>query len=273
MKKLSLFIACAMLGAFFLVSCNNDKKNYSQRAMRQEVQEKKQAMADSVLAQIDALAEDYIQASEKGFNISEFELSDKEKQVRPDYLLDPSEVNKLVTKSQKVNALAIYMLELSVRKIYGMPLDDTKEAITKLIFDLNHPMGRNEKISEELTSEKIRSNYNACKERGELEYFWQFHNALLRETDYLLAKDPELYLSHVTDEELSAFNKQWVDFYYAINLYAKYDDDMAQVYNTFSIYNMSIEDVRSNYLNVKMAKETFKSNKFNYIEKRNALLQ
>lgn len=273
MKKLPLFIALAVLATLSMVSCNNNKKDYSKRNMRKEIQEQKEALADSVLAQIDALADSYIRATENGFNFSDLELAEKEKNVKPDYLLDPSEVNKLVTKSQKVNALAIYTLELSVRQIYGMPVAATKEAITKLTLDLNHPIDRKSKIGDELTSEKIRSNYNACKEMGELEYFWQFHNALLRETDYLLAKDPDLYLNHITEDELCAFNQQWVDFYYAISLYAKYDDDMAKIYNTFSINDMSVDAILANYSNIKTAKETYRSNKFQFVEKRNALLQ
>ncbi len=108
MIKNNILIALAMLAVLTMVSCkNNNKKAQSQDPTQEEVQEMKQALADSVLAEIDAFVDEYIDASSKSFKIRDLELTENEKSVRPDYLLDPSVANNLVTRSQKINALVI----------------------------------------------------------------------------------------------------------------------------------------------------------------------
>jgi len=140
MKRTFQFLAFVAICSAMMVSCKNTKQS---EPTLEEIQTQKVALADSVLAKIDAFAGKFIDASEGDFRIVNFELNEEEKMVKPDYLLDPSFANTLVTKSQKVNALAIFLVELTVREIYDMPLEETQEVMAKLAVEIDHPVDVN----------------------------------------------------------------------------------------------------------------------------------
>lgn len=271
MKKLSLFIAFAMLAALTMVSCNNKPQEPTQ----EEVQEMKQALADSVLATIDAIADEFSVASENGFNPRCVELTEKEKQVKPDYLLDPSEADKFVTKSQKVNALAIYVVELGVREIYGMPTEKIKETITKLAAEVNFPIDLDQRDSNVPLSERIKSEYEKCKENGELALFWQFENAIVVEMAYVLANNPDLFYSKITEDQWKNFCQRRYARLNAIKELAKYDEEMAMLLEFHNKYRPSKSDAERDAKDrsIESAKQYSIANKEKYIGMRNAMLQ
>lgn len=271
MKKLSLFIAFAMLAAFTMVSCNNKQKEPTQ----EEVQEMKQALADTVLAQIDAWVDEYITTSEKGVTIRGFELTEKEKQVKPDYLLDPAEANKFVTKTQKVNALAIYVVELGLRNVYDMPVEDAKAAIVKLAAEVNYPIDINKLGSNVPLSELIKSEYEKCRENGDLALFWQFENAIVYETHYNLANNSELFFSKITEKQWRNFCQRRSTRINAIKELAQYDEEMAALleFCTKNRVSKSDEERNARDSSIECAKQFYIANKDKYIAKRNALLQ
>jgi len=271
MKRTLTILALVALCSAMMVSCKNKKSNES---IPEEIQEQKVALADSVLAKIDAFADEYFVASGNSFRIANFELTEEEKMIRPDYLLEPSFANTLVTKSQKVNALAIYVIDYGVRKIYDMPLDETKEVIAKLAAEINHPFDVSIHSDYEMPlSEKIRKEYEACKERGDLVYFWKFQNAILREMDYLLSKNADLFFNKISDAEVAEFDRLWDNLIDAVKVLAEYDDEMRLVFN--KIYNPSNREEFDNmyFSSKEAAAEMFRSNKLQFIENRNALLQ
>jgi len=274
MKKSLIFIAVAMVATLLMVSCKNNKK--AKEPTSEEVQAQKVALADSVLAKIDEYAQQYIKYSDDADFVWIIKLTDEEKMVKPDYLLDPAEVSNFVTKTQKVNALAIYDMEYYLRLLYDMPVNDVKEVIAKLAVELNHPIDGDFLTSDRPTSDFIREEYNVCKERGELAYFWQFQNAIIRETDFLLAKNPELFINKVGDENLNAYGIQWASFKNAIRTLAPYDEEIAIIYDIFdsAAKNMSNEEVNQTYYGSReLIIDSYKNNLFDCIGKRNALLQ
>jgi len=134
MKRTLTLIALVAICCAMMVSCKNTKTT---EPTPEEIQAQKVALADSVLAEIDAFADEYMLASDNAFFIADYELTEEEKLVKPDYLLEPSFANTLVTKSQKVNALAFYLADIQVRKLYDMPMEEAKEVIAKLAIELN----------------------------------------------------------------------------------------------------------------------------------------
>jgi len=271
-RTLTLFayvaICCAMM-----VSCKNAKTT---EPTPEEIQQQKQALADSVLAQIDAFVDEFIQASEKGFHFDNLELTEEEKKVKPDYLLEPSFASTLVTKSQKVNALAIYIVDCAVRKIYGMPLYETKEVIAKLAIELNHANDDDFITDYEMPeSEIIKKEYEICKDRGDLAYFWQFHYAFVSEMSYIVSNNPELFFSKITEEQWQAFISRFMTVVRGVEKVASYDDEMSQLWKFRNKYNPSGSDEQAKCVN--QTKESAKQfrivNKDKYIARRNALLQ
>jgi len=100
MKKITILTMAVL--AVLTISCKNTKTT---EPTPEEIQAQKVALADSVLAQIDEYAEQFSKTRD-GYLLNLFALTDEEKIIKPDYLLEPSEVSKFITKTQKVNALA-----------------------------------------------------------------------------------------------------------------------------------------------------------------------
>jgi len=275
MKKSYIFIALAMVAGLTTVSCKcSSNKTESQGPTHEEVQEMKQALADTVLAEIDRLAEQYFDASTKTFILKELELTDAEKLVKPGYLLDPSAASNFVTKSQKVNALAIYFVELGIRKIYDMPQEETKEAIAKLAVEVNHPIDADFLLGAP-TSEKIKKDYEICKERGDLSYFWQFAYAIIVETSYLLVQDPDLFFSKITEEQWQNYRNKYTPVYRAIEELSKYDEEMSALMSIIIKYKAAStkDEARTVETTMESAKQFRIANRDKYIARRNALLQ
>jgi len=273
MKRTLSIIAFVAICSALMVSCRDNKK--SQKPSQEEIQNQKQALADTVLAKIDEIAQQYWDVYSNSFRIRTMVLTDAEKVVRPDYLLDPSVANTLVTKTQKINALAIYEIEQAIRKIYDMPCEDVEDVIAKLIVETNCPLSNEDLLSDMPVTEKIKAYYNTCKERGDLALFWQYEEAIGTEISYLLVMNPELYFGKMTEE-------QWKNYYNTrhycmagIRCLAEYDEEIATlrdfVYQDWTIADID-EAARINS-NIASAREYRVAHKDMYIAKRNALLQ
>jgi|GEM_PF-1803018 len=273
MRKPYIFIALAMVAAISVASCKTNKKTIE--PTQEEVQEMKQALADSVLSQIDAFAEKYWTAYDKSFSLKAIELSDKEKMVKPDFLLDPSVANNLVTKSQKTNALAMYVMDIAICKAYDMPYENRKEAAIKLATELNVPFDMEYTTSNEPASEIIKAIYNACKERGDVSLFWQFENAIVTEGIYILSQNPELFLSRITEEQWESWAVVKETRLAALKKLSKYDEEMAQLWE-LTEKNKPVDYAEDNYSidhMLEVAKQYYIANKERFSTLRNALLQ
>jgi len=276
MKKTLSLIALAALCCTLMAACqNNNKKTQNQEPSQEEIQVQKQALADTVLSQIDAIAEQMFDASKKGFKIKEMELTPEEKAIKPDYLLDLSAANSMVTKSQKVNALAIYVIDYSVRRIYDMPLEEAKQTIIKLAAEVSNSFDADKYLNETTLSEKLRVVYENCKKNGELVFFWQYCYATSMETGYVIANNPELFFSKITDEQWHNFEAVYLSLKKAAMELAKYDDEMAQVVDFILKNRIIVTDDKRVQVNnsVESAKQFRIANKDKYIARRNALLQ
>jgi len=272
MKRTFTLFACVAICCAMTVSCKNAKTT---EPTTEEVQAQKVALADSVLAEIDALAERYYDTQSKSFSFRALELTDAEKMVKPDYLLNPSVASTLVTKSQKVNALAMYIVDKGVRMLFDMPLDETNDAIAKLVTEINHPIDLEFLTSDATVAEEIKREYDVCKERGDLAYFWQFHYAFMTEVSYIIAQDPNLFFSKITDEQSQVLHSRFSTLLIEVEELAKYDEEMSQLLEFRKKYKMfpSNEDGDSIMQNTETAKQYFIANKDKFIACRNALLQ
>jgi len=272
MKKSYIIIAFAIAAGFLFSACvNNNKKTQDSQAAPENAQSQKAALADSVLASIDAIAEEYFDATSKCFRLRNIELSDNEKLVKPDYLLAPSAANDLLTKTQKVNALAYYIVEYGLRKAYDMPLEEAKATILKLATDINYP------IDFDLANyeTQIRQIYRKCKENEELTYFWQFQHAIIAEFSYITSRDPEFFFKKITPEQRKSFVDRTSAYIKAMKRISQYDDEMAYAYFLFKKYRIfpSDEQMMEIYGSTDSIIQFQTENKDKYAARRNALIK
>jgi len=264
MKTRLSFIAFAMVAALLAVSCKNIKNS---TPTFDEVQAQNQVMADSVMTMLDEFANLYINATEESFEIPQFIITDQEKLVKPDYLLDPSVVNTLTTRSQKVNAMAMLVVSREVRWIYGMPLEDTDAALAKLFAETNFPASAEVSSQyEKKPSDIYREDFEVFKERGELDYFWKFQKAMLFSIHYVIAQNPELFFSKFTQE-------QWAALYDRLEYTTNACYELAKYDEAFRVTPIVTDDeIVKSIRSIEYAKQFFIENKEAFVNQYNDLI-
>ena len=136
MKRISIIIALMVL-AVLAVSCKCQKSSEKTETVKSEeavVDATKAVLADDVLTLLNDYAEDFIANFVEIHPVFTANLTPEEKLVRPDWFLDPAKLNELVTKSQKVNALAILLVDRPIMenliiKIFARLLEQRRNKV------------------------------------------------------------------------------------------------------------------------------------------------
>ena len=141
MKKLSI-LAVAFAAIAFAACGNKTAKNTELADSVVKSFEQEQIEA-SIKMHVDSLASEVGKLKQLPFlqkdNEGSFKLTKEEKQVKPDYLLNPSVAENATTLAEKYRVMAALEVDKSVAKLYEMPLEDYDKAITKLAADINDP--------------------------------------------------------------------------------------------------------------------------------------
>ena len=277
MKKSFLLISLVLVAAL-TISCKNTKNagNNEESFDAAALEAAKVELADDVLNTLENLAAGYIDAADKMHfdNLLTDNLTEKEKMVTPDYLLDPSVASNMLTRLQKTNALAILVTEYPVRIAYGMPVDPSKEAIAKLVVDLNHPINLEGETSGAPIAERTKQLYESCKERGELNYFWQFAFACQSSLLYLISNNPDKFFNSIDETSYQNFDKHIKTCLEALKIYAQYDAETASILAFWESNGISLSEADYQAVTAKEdARKVFSERKENLAQLRNSLLQ
>lgn len=277
MKKSFLLISL-VLAAVLTISCKNTKNagNNEESFDAATLEAAKVELADDVLNTLENLAAGYIDAADKMHfdNLLTDNLTEKEKMVTPNYLLDPSVASNMLTRLQKTNALAILVTEYPVRIAYGMPVDQSKEAIAKLVVDLNHPIDLDGETGDAPIAERTKQLYENCKERGELNYFWQFAFACQSSLLYLISNNPDKFFNSIDETSYRNFDKHIKTCLEALKIYAQYDAETASILAFWESNGIILSDADYQAVSTKEgARKVFSERKENLAQLRNSLLQ
>ncbi len=233
MNKKFFCVISAAFGLFLLTSCNNGKTGMMESSMSDSLVLNVDSLEADVLVQIDSLTDEFVALGNNGqiaaAKDSLAELSKREKLLRPDYLLDPNATTKLVTLIQKRSALAILLVERSVRDAYGMPLTEAEKAIARMSLEVNDPALVADSQSSLPLDEIIRLKIDYYRKHKRLDSFWGFTEAVLNEQLYLAAQNPDYYLNMVNDEDIATLHRRIELCSEALDIYAQYDPDVADL--------------------------------------------
>lgn len=188
-------------------------------------------LEENVLAALDSLTMEYVALAEDGhiFSISgngDF-LTEREKKLRPDYLMDPGITENLLTLQQKLAALAILVPEHSIRQAYGMPLEESEKAIARLAADLSlpSPLHHNDSTGRTSALELI----GVLKEQGLLNYYWFMEEITMTECLFLISRNIEPFMRSLQDEDIAALHGRLSLCEKAAAEYSRYDPSIAEM--------------------------------------------
>jgi len=230
MKKLSVFAVA--FAAMVLASCGGGNKNNQANEEADSVKSFEQAQVEAgIKMHIDSLASALGQLKHLSFmkeGEGEIALTNEEKQVKPDYLINPSAADNVATLAEKYRLLSALTVDKRIAQLYEMNTDDYEKAITKLAADINDPSF---KVMENTSTiyETTEQLYDAMEENGRINYFWQLAAASLVEELYIANQNSEKFLASFTDDIAANSTFRIVLILDALDRLSEFDGDIQPV--------------------------------------------
>lgn len=268
MKKLSFVMAIAAV-CVCMASCGNGKTKKAAATTTTKSQVEIQ-QEEYIMLHIDSLAAEITRLKPLGFVESsqdgKISLTDQEKQVKPDYLLGTSIINDLQTLSQKYRAAAMLYIDKWVASLYDMPVDEYDAALTKLYLDINDPQLK-AIFANENTAEAFDAFYQASKENGRLNFFWDVCAAAIVEHTFIASQNSEKFLASFDDESASEVTLEIAMLTIAM-------DDLATINPDYKEINEALQPIGVlNAINVEQFREQLAQLKDEVAASRGALLK
>lgn len=267
--KSTKFIAASL---FILASCGGNTQKSTNVEEKEGIEQVK--IEHDVQQQIDNLASDYseierttlIAAMQEG----RFQLSEEEKQVKPEYLMSPKSANDLVTPSQKYRSLAMLYADKITAQAYGQPTEEYDAAIKKLLVEINDPaiqkFFEKEDTDPASHTNNVKEFYKLENESERINFFWETSVAFLIEELYIISQntDNEEFARNLTDTDAvnltnrmkianqaieklkdcaSELNELWTDIQPIKNIDAQ---NVEQLKEQLTDMNAELEGIRNN---------------------------
>lgn len=218
MKKLSLIILA--LAVVLAPSCKNFGKKKVAEAEKptNEVSVQEQYVTAEFQYNLEQLIESTSQMNQAPFVTKtangDYSLTDKEKMLKPDYLLPTDNTDSYITLSQKYRAMAMLAVDKMIADLYGMDINSYDAAMTRIGIDINDDAMRD--FGKSLENKDITFG-DAVKEFSQKEYeagkaplFWEAVTASLVEQLYVITKNINKFMPMFTDESASEITYNFV---------------------------------------------------------------
>ena len=270
MRTLTKIFAIATFCAS-VVSCSSCGTNKNVKKAIPTVKSEAELQQEALIKiHLDSLTNDFIKLQPVGIVNSvkdgKVELSEKELQLKPDYLVDPSYANNLQTLAQKYRAIAILATDKEIANFYEMSTADYDKALAKLYADVNDSALKDVINATDYTA-SIKAFYNSAEENGRTNLFWDAAGAGIIEELYIASQNIDKFLGAFDDE--SASNTS-----YHITLLSIAIEDLANINPEYTELNESLKPLQViNAINLEQFKEQLAEAKGMIAVSREALLK
>lgn len=189
-----------------------------------------------------------------------FSLSDKEKLVKPDYLLSPSVVNDLTTLPVKYRAAGMLTADQIIAELYDMPANEYKEAINKLLADINDPalinfytvpvddIAENQEIYEIFVDQEY--------EEGRADMFWNAVAAGMVEQVYIMTRDIDKFMPMFTDQMAADLSFNFICVHDCLSKMVQFYPEMSELNEVlgplYVINAMTVDELKEQLTVVKV---------------------
>ena len=264
MKKV-LYAAMAIAVVLSVASCKNNNKKQAQEA---EAVDYSEATAEKILAdEINVDLANLVESAKKIKPVAflktqkdgKLVLSDKEKKVKPDYLIAPESANDLVTLSQKYRAVGMLTSDKIIAELYEMPTNVFNEAIFTLLKDINDPAleafftlpPMDIETNREAFATFVDDEYN----EGRINFFWEGIAALTVEQVYILSQNIDKFLPAFTDETAADITYNFVCLHDGLTKTVNASPEMESLNEIlkplYVINAITVDELKSQLLQVK----------------------
>lgn len=259
MKKFAIIaIALTVVAAS---SCKNRASN--KQAEEQEATPEMSQKEQMIQAELQINLAAFVESTKKINNLpfergqeGEFKLTEKDKKVKPDYLLDPNCVNDLVSLSQKYRAISMLMVDKVIAGLYELPVERYEQAISKLAVDINDPSFKSLTEMKSLPSGEMTSKlYEDECAAGRPNLFWESIAAGLVEQLYVCTKNIDRFTAMFDDETASDVTYNFVLLHEGIislvDLYPEMESLNQALYPLYVINAITVDQFRQQLTELK----------------------
>lgn len=259
MKKLSVILLAAACVA--LPACNNQNSENDETTVTKEPSQKEKFVTEDLKFNLEQLLESTKKMKALPFlnnKEGKVQLTEKEKMVKPDYLLKTDNISEYVTLTQKYRAVAMLTIDKSIAELYDMPVSEFDAAISKLGVDINDPYLS--EFSEKFASSEdagalISDIYDKEYKEGRAQLFWEAVSAALVEQVYICTKNMDKFLEAFDDESASEVTYNFVCVHENILQLTEFYPEMAaldKILTPLYVINaISVDQLRSQLYELK----------------------
>jgi len=241
------FIFSSALTALLAVSCTCTQNN-SDNAKKSVDDAVQTALIDTLRADAQRLIDlssdlnpaPFIEKDSKGV----ISLSEKEKMVKPDYLVDPQQIHSFTTLSQKYRAIAVLGVDRIIADYYEIPVTDFDDAIAYLVADIHDGaisqfVEKRHFCGEDLST-LVKGDYAIG--RGPL--VWEFLAASVVEQLYVLSMNIDKLLPMFDDGNVVLFSHNLSVVHEAFESLCQTNDDLIPLRDAMlPLYTIDATDV------------------------------
>ena len=229
MKKLTIFAVA--FAAILVASCGGNKSAQNVESADSAKSFEQEQIEASIKMQFDSLAAELGKLKQLPVfknNEGKFELSKEEKQVKPDFLLDPAIAENAATLSEKYRTLVALQVDKQISNLYEMPEDAYDKAIAKLAADINNPSFKELEEGADIF-ETTQTLYDSMNKNGRINYFWQMAATSLVEQLYITSQKTDAFIGSFNDEAAANITFRIILLQDAIDRLKEYDPEIAPV--------------------------------------------
>lgn len=232
MKKTKLYAVA--LATLVVAACGGNKQAQTAETADSLKSFEQEQIEASIKLNIDSLAAQMTQL--KNLPIREKDgmvvLTEEERQVKPDYLLEPAMAEQATMLAEQYRMLSAMQVDREIAELYGMSTTEYDNEIAKLLVDINDPSFS---VLDE-TSDIYQASadlYNAMDENGRINFYWQIVSTALVEQLYVISQNTDKFLAAFDDDAASNVSIRIILIQDALNRLTEYDPELIPVAEAF----------------------------------------
>lgn len=210
MRKIA--IALLFASALIVGACGNTASKKKDAGTKSDISIQEQYLTQDLIIKIDSLIAGFqqlgVMPNMKAIDEGTLVLTDREKRVKPTYLMPLDRVNELITLNQKSRALAVYAVDREIAQLYGIPLEEYDKVIAQLMIDTdNVALMEGAEIKVEVNALDVNSWIVTMGQeqlgKEQMHLFFETVAAGIMESLYITSLDIPRYITYFNDQTAS----------------------------------------------------------------------
>ncbi|HOO42205.1 MAG TPA: hypothetical protein PLC77_00695 [Bacteroidales bacterium] len=212
-------IALLLISALIVSACGNSSSKKKDAQTKSETSLQEQYLTEDLIIKIDSLVSGFkrlgimphLEAIQEGTLV----LTEREKRVKPTFLMPLEKVNDLVTLTQKTRALGIYAVDQAIARLYDMPIEEYDKVIAQLLVDTdNVALMEGAEVSVEVNALDVDSWVITMEDeqmgKEQVNMFLETMASGVLESLYFTSLDIPRYMTYFDDQSAADFSYRFL---------------------------------------------------------------